>query len=96
MRPDCVILGDGQELPSDLTVWAAGVAGPDAMADWGLPQGKGGRLLVGPDLRVEGSDRIFAIGDIALEPAGPGPAARAARDPAGQARRRAGHAAGAR
>ena len=26
----------------------------------------GGRLLVGADLRVEGSDRIFAIGDIAL------------------------------
>ena len=33
---------------------------------WGLPQGKGGRLLVGPDLRVEGQERIFATGDIAL------------------------------
>ena len=90
VRPDCVVLSDGQELPTDLTVWAAGVAGPHSMADWGLPLGKGGRLLVGPDLRVEGSDRIFAIGDIALQPAGPGPAARAARDPARQARRRAG------
>ena len=65
------------------------------MADWGLPLGKGGRLLVGPDLRVEGSDRIFAIGDIALQPAGPGAAARAARDPAWQARGRAGRAPGA-
>jgi NADH:quinone reductase (non-electrogenic) len=73
VRPDCVILADGQELPTDLTVWAAGVAGPHSMADWGLPLGKGGRLLVGPDLRVEGSDRIFAIGDIALNQQDPAP-----------------------
>ena len=73
VRPDCVILADGQELPTDLTVWAAGVAGPRSMTDWGLPLGKGGRLLVGPDLRVEGSDRIFAIGDIALHQQDPSP-----------------------
>jgi NADH:ubiquinone reductase (H+-translocating) len=66
VRPDCVLVGDGEPLPSDLTVWAAGVAGPNWVEALGLPVGKGGRLLVGPDLRVEGSDRIFAIGDIAL------------------------------
>jgi NADH dehydrogenase len=73
VRPDCVVLSDGQDLPTDLTVWAAGVAGPHSMADWGLPVGKGGRLLVGPDLLVEGSDRIFAIGDIALNQQDPSP-----------------------
>jgi NADH:ubiquinone reductase (H+-translocating) len=73
VRPDRVILADGQELPTDLTVWAAGVAGPHSMADWGLPLGKGGRLLVGSDLRIEGSDRIFAIGDIALHQQDPAP-----------------------
>src|ERR1700722_16288896 len=73
VRPDCVILADGQELPTDLTVWAAGVAGPHSMTDWGLPLGKGGRLLVGSDLLVEGSDRIFAIGDIALNQQDPAP-----------------------
>jgi NADH dehydrogenase len=73
VRPDCVVLSDGQDLPTDLTVWAAGVAGPHSMADWGLPLGKGGRLLVGSDLRVEGSDRIFAIGDIALHQQDPAP-----------------------
>ena len=73
VRPDRVVLSDGQDLPTDLTVWAAGVAGPHSMADWGLPVGKGGRLLVGPDLLVEGSDRIFAIGDIALNQQDPTP-----------------------
>jgi len=63
---DRLILADGEELPSDLTAWAAGVAGPPEAGKWGLPQGKGGRLLARPDLRVEGQDRIFAIGDIAL------------------------------
>jgi NADH dehydrogenase len=63
---DRVILTDGRELASDLTVWAAGVAAPDGARRWGLPQGKQGRLLTGPDLRVTGPDRIFAVGDIAL------------------------------
>jgi NADH:ubiquinone reductase (H+-translocating) len=73
VRPDCVVLADGQDLPTDLTVWAAGVAGPHSMADWGLPLGKGGRVLVGSDLLVEGSDRIFALGDIALHQQDPAP-----------------------
>ena len=51
----------------------AGVAAPDAAASWGLPQGKHGRILVGADLRVQGQDRIFAAGDIALNPEDPMP-----------------------
>ncbi|HTR92167.1 MAG TPA: NAD(P)/FAD-dependent oxidoreductase [Trebonia sp.] len=70
---DHVILADGTSLPSDLTVWTAGVAAHRSVAAWGLPQGKGGRLLTGPDLRVEGSDRIFAAGDMALYEADPSP-----------------------
>ena len=64
--PDRVVLESGEELPSDVTVWAAGVSAADAVAHWGLPQGRGGRILVGPDLRVAGQDRIFAVGDVAL------------------------------
>src|SRR5262249_33988442 len=63
---DRVILANGDKLPSDVTVWAAGVSAPDATAAWGLPQGHGGRIEVGPDLRVAGQDRIFATGDLAL------------------------------
>src|SRR6185312_12886227 len=54
-------------------VWTAGVAAHPSVAAWGLKQGKGGRLLTGPDLRVEGSERIFAAGDMALYEAEPSP-----------------------
>jgi NADH dehydrogenase len=68
-----VLLADGESLPSDITVWAAGVAAQAAAARWGLPQGKAGRILVGPDLRVQGQDRIFAVGDIGINPDDPTP-----------------------
>jgi NADH dehydrogenase len=42
------------------------VSAPAGLSHWGLPQGHGGRIEVGPDLRVAGQDRIFATGDIAL------------------------------
>jgi NADH dehydrogenase len=66
ITPDHVVLADGGALGSDITVWAAGVAAADEVSSWGLPQAGGGRILTGPDLRVTGQDRIFAVGDIAL------------------------------
>ena len=66
VTPDRVILKDGRDLRSDITVWTAGVAVPPEAKDWGLPQGHAGRLEVGPDLRIQGQDRIFAAGDVGL------------------------------
>ncbi len=68
-----VCLAGGNNLKSDITVWAAGVAASPAVSGWGLPQGKHGRIVIGPDLRVQGHDRIFAVGDIALNPDDPTP-----------------------
>jgi NADH:ubiquinone reductase (H+-translocating) len=73
VTPQSVIVDNGEELRSDITVWAAGVAAPPAVADWGLPQGRHGRILTGPDLRVKGQDRIFAIGDIGVAEVDPSP-----------------------
>lgn len=69
--PDKVVIAsqDGaatKELRADITVWAAGVTVSPAIGQWGLPQGRGGRVLVGPDLRVDSADRIFAAGDVAI------------------------------
>ncbi len=66
ITPNRVLLADGTALPSDITIWAAGVAAPEPVSSWGLPQADGGRIRTGPDLRVIGHDRIFAVGDIAV------------------------------
>jgi NADH dehydrogenase len=59
---DNVTVEDGTALDSDLTVWAAGVS----VRDWGLPQGRGGRIAVRRDLQVFGHDGIFAVGDVGI------------------------------
>ena len=63
---DSVSLADGTAVPSDITIWAAGVAAPGAVDRLGLAHGHSGRLVVRPDLRIEGQDRIFAAGDISI------------------------------
>ncbi|HXP54138.1 MAG TPA: NAD(P)/FAD-dependent oxidoreductase, partial [Streptosporangiaceae bacterium] len=73
VTPDRVILKDGRDLHSDITVWTAGVAAPPEAKSWGLPQGHNGRVETGPDLRVKGQDRIFAVGDIGLVTDNPTP-----------------------
>jgi len=92
ITPAKVVLTDGAVLPSDITVWAAGVAAPDPVCGWSLPQAADGRIRTGRDLRVTGQDRIFAVGDIALIDGQPlpqlaQPALQMGRHAAGQIRR---------
>jgi NADH dehydrogenase len=62
---DHVELSSGEVLRTRLVLWAAGVKA-GALADrLGVPQGRGGRIIVGADLAVEGHAEAFAIGDIA-------------------------------
>ncbi|MFI7706429.1 NAD(P)/FAD-dependent oxidoreductase [Nonomuraea sp. NPDC049480] len=68
VEPDAVVLEDGSRLPSDVTVWALGVTAPDQVADWGLPQGKGGRITVTEALSVPDHPEIFVAGDLAGPP----------------------------
>jgi NADH:ubiquinone reductase (H+-translocating) len=63
VRARSVLLADGTEYRSDITVWAAGVAVPAEGWTVGLPRGHGGRIEVGADLRIAGQDRVFAAGD---------------------------------
>ena len=66
LTPGEVRLADGTSLPSDIVVWAAGVAAPDSLGRLGLARGHAGRFLVGPDLRIQGEDRVFAAGDVSV------------------------------
>lgn len=62
---DHVVLDDDSILESDITIWAAGVAIPDSVKEWGLPQDKRGRLAVDDYLQVKGFPGVYAAGDIA-------------------------------
>jgi NADH dehydrogenase len=54
----------GKEIPFDISVWAAGVRGPDFLRDLdGLESTRGDQLVVRPTLQTTRDDRIFAIGD---------------------------------
>lgn len=66
VRPGEVVFKDGTVEPADLVVWAAGIGGHDLVKKWGMPQGRGGRILTEPTLQVLGHPDIFAIGDAAM------------------------------
>ena len=66
VRPDFVLLADGTELEAQMTVWATGVSAHERVKSWGLRQGKGGRIVVGGDLRVPEHPEILVAGDIGV------------------------------
>lgn len=64
-----VRLADGQQLPAELVVWAAGVKAPECLRDIaGLETNRINQLVVRPTLQTTRDDDIFAIGDCAACP----------------------------
>lgn len=61
-----VELGSRGRIDCETVVWTAGVGGPAALENWGLPAAESGRVTVRPDLRVVGADNVFVVGDSAL------------------------------
>ncbi|GIH98181.1 NAD(P)/FAD-dependent oxidoreductase [Planobispora takensis] len=63
-----VVLGDGTVIRTRLVIWGGGeMAAPLAFRS-GLPQGRGGRIDVRPDLTVPGYPAVYALGDTANVP----------------------------
>ncbi|GAB3707997.1 NAD(P)/FAD-dependent oxidoreductase [Mariniluteicoccus flavus] len=73
VRPGEVTFADETTQQADLVIWAAGVGGHDAVKEWGVPQGRGGRVVVDDALRVQGHERMYAVGDAALIESSPLP-----------------------
>jgi NADH dehydrogenase len=65
---DAVTFADGEVLPCQTLVWAAGVQANPLAAAMDLPTGRGGRVVVDPDLRVPGRPGAWAVGDVAAAP----------------------------
>jgi NADH:ubiquinone reductase (H+-translocating) len=63
---DAVILADGTRIPSELTIWAAGIMAPDAISAAKMFEtGSLGRMKVLPTLQTTKFPFIFGIGDCA-------------------------------
>jgi NADH dehydrogenase len=65
VEPGMVTLSDGASLPAHTLVWAAGVQAEAVASALDVQQGPGGRVVVGPDLGIEGRAHAYAIGDVA-------------------------------
>jgi NADH:ubiquinone reductase (H+-translocating) len=61
-------LSDGSQIATHTLVWAAGNRPSPAVGHFGLPLDERGRLRVEPTLRVEGRERVWALGDNAAVP----------------------------
>ncbi len=73
VRGDGVRMADGRWIPAAAVVWAAGVTVDGTLAaTLGTVRGRGGRVLVEPDLSVPGHPTISVVGDAAAVPVGPG------------------------
>ena len=59
-----IILKDNTQINSEITIWAAGVKGSDAMGQLNLPTA-GNRVAVEPTMQVKNYPYIWALGDIA-------------------------------
>jgi NADH:ubiquinone reductase (H+-translocating) len=68
VEPHAVRLSDGDHLLTSTVVWTAGVRANPLLADLGLPLDERGRVRVDETLRVEGTERLWALGDCAAVP----------------------------
>ena len=61
-------LSTGEVVPTRMLVWTAGVRPAPVVQRLGLPVNDGGRIRVDAEMRVEGHDHEWAVGDAAAVP----------------------------
>jgi NADH dehydrogenase len=62
--PRSVKLKSGEEIKAHTLVWAAGVQANPLARMLGMPQGRGGRVKLDPDLSVPEHPNVFVVGDM--------------------------------
>jgi len=69
IREDSLVMKDGTELPSEMTIWAAGIKAPAFLAGLdGLETNRSNQLVVEQTLQTTQDADIFAFGDCAACP----------------------------
>ena len=62
--PTSMKLKSGEEIKTHTLVWAGGVQANPLARMLGMPQGRGGRVKLNPDLSVPDHQEIFVVGDM--------------------------------
>jgi NADH:quinone reductase (non-electrogenic) len=65
---DEAVLANGVRVPSHTLVWTAGVKASPLLGPFGMPLDDRGRVRVDSLLRVDGRERVWALGDCAAVP----------------------------
>jgi NADH:ubiquinone reductase (H+-translocating) len=68
LTADEALLSNGERIPTHTLVWTAGVRPNPTLGELGVPLDDRGRVRVDPFLRVEGRERLWALGDGAAVP----------------------------
>ena len=64
VKDNGIVLQSGEFIPAELTVWAAGVKGPDVLQNLdGLEVSASNQLVIKPTLQTTNDEDIFVIGD---------------------------------
>jgi NADH dehydrogenase len=66
--PGHATLADGMSIPTRCVIWGGGIKAPALAGTAGMPQGRGGRIDVQPDLSVAGLPGVYVVGDVANIP----------------------------
>src|SRR5271169_1501913 len=64
IEPGAIYMGD-TKMAAAVILWAAGVSASPLGKKLGVPVDRAGRVLVGPDLSLDGHPEVFVIGDLA-------------------------------
>jgi NADH dehydrogenase len=62
------LLSNGERIPAHTLVWTAGVKANPLLGEFGMPRDERDRVRVDAFLRVEGRERVWALGDCAAVP----------------------------
>jgi NADH:quinone reductase (non-electrogenic) len=72
VHPGHAVFSEGTIVPTRCVIWGGGIKAAPVAQDCGMAEGRGGRVDVQPDLTIDGSPGVYAIGDVANIPDGDG------------------------